>query len=249
MTEFYPPPPKAGSNAIGSFAIGIGQIGTVPPFQWRDTVISQYANSPILLALIESFNAAVDRTEDLDRFFGLIWNVDTAEGYGLDVWGRIVGVSRVLSLPSGSYLGFEEEPDFDPFNQSPFYDGNASTSNYYLQDQAYRRLILAKAFANITDGSIPSLNTLLIFLFERVGRAFSGPAFGFEESPDGEPFGQAPFSGGGSAANVYVADDGGMTMRYVFGFVPTPVELAIVEQSGVLPKPVGVLATVEVPAV
>ena len=36
-----------------------------------------------------------------------------------------------------------------------------------------------------------------------------------------------------------------MTMIYKFEFVLTPVELAIVLQSGVLPKPTGVSATVQ----
>jgi hypothetical protein len=38
-----------------------------------------------------------------------------------------------------------------------------------------------------------------------------------------------------------------MAMTYVFGQDLTPVELAIVAQSGVLPKPVGVSVTAEQP--
>jgi Protein of unknown function (DUF2612) len=37
-----------------------------------------------------------------------------------------------------------------------------------------------------------------------------------------------------------------MTMTYTFAFQLSPVELAIVTQSGVLPKPTGVLASVVV---
>jgi len=32
-----------------------------------------------------------------------IWNIQTARGVGLDIWGRIVGVTRVLQVSSGIY--------------------------------------------------------------------------------------------------------------------------------------------------
>jgi hypothetical protein len=42
----------------------------------------------------------------------------------------------------------------------------------------------------------------------------------------------------------YVTDLGNMQMTYTFNFALTPIELAIVETSGVLPTPAGVAATV-----
>ena len=146
----------------------------------------------------------------------MIWNVDTAQGYGLDVWGRIVGVSRTLNVVSpGDYFGFQEAlPGSQPFNQSPFYIGTPLTTNYELSDSAFRVLIFAKALSNICDGSIPAINQILMKLFPNRG-------------------------------NAYVVDGLDMTMIYKFEFVLTPVELAIVLQSGVLPKPTGVSATVQ----
>src|SRR5579871_5512746 len=94
----YPPAPGPGSNAIGSFEIGVSPVGTIPAFDYLQTIISQYANSPILTQLIANFDQYIDPTKNLDAFFDLIWNVDTAQGYGLDVWGRIVGVTRVLQV-------------------------------------------------------------------------------------------------------------------------------------------------------
>lgn len=191
---------------------------TTPVFNPLTTVISQYANSPVLLALIENFFIYVDPTVDLDRFYDLMWNVDTAQGYGLDVWGRIVGVNRVLTVSSGKFFGFDEATTVsaDPFNQSPFWTGNPNSSNVALSDAAYRVLIFAKALANISNGSIQAINQLLLNLFPGLG-------------------------------NVYVTDGLDMTMTYTFTFALTDVQLAIVQNSGVLPKPVGVLATVVVP--
>jgi hypothetical protein len=152
-------------NSIGEFIIGESPIGS-EGFDWSKTLVSQYANSPILLALIASFAANVDQTQNIDAFYDNVWNVLTAQGYGLDVWGRIVGVSRVLTLTM-KFFGFEEAGDasVDPFNTSPFYTGLPATSNFSLSDSAYLQLILAKAAANIWDGSIPALNAILRILF------------------------------------------------------------------------------------
>jgi hypothetical protein len=183
------------------------------------TIISQYANSPAIFQLISSMNDYIDPSADIDKFYDLLWNVDTAEGYGLDVWGRIVGVGRILQVASGIYFGFAEAADVTseaPFNSGgPFYSGGATTGNFEISDDAYRVLIFAKALANICDGSIPATNQVLLNLFPGRG-------------------------------NAYVTDGGDMTMTYTFAFTPilTPVEFAIVAQSGVLPRPAGVAATV-----
>ena len=214
----YPHPnPVPGSNAIGSFEIGVSPIGDINPFDEWTTVISQYANSPILTQLIENISQYVDQTANLDSFFDLIWNVDTAQGYGLDVWGRIVGVVRTLTLQTQTFFGFDQQlptvDSFGPGGQSPLYSGTPSSANFSLTDSGFRTLIFAKALANICDGSIPAINQILLNLFPGLG-------------------------------NCYVTDGENMTMTYTFAFALTPVQVAIVTQSGVLPKPVGVLASV-----
>lgn len=179
------------------------------------TIISEYANSPEILALIDSFNDCIDPSANIDAFFDLVWNVDTAQGYGLDVWGRIVGVGRVLQVAATRFLGFEEAGTVsgDPFNQSPFYSGDVLTSNVTLTDSAFRVLIYAKALSNITDGSVPSVNKILLLLFPGRG-------------------------------DCWVTDEQNMTLTYTFDFTLTPVEAAIVAQTGILPKSTGVAASV-----
>ena len=210
----YPPPTEDvfGTNAIGVFALGTSPIGDIPSYDWEKTVISQYANSPILNSIMANFFSYVDQTDNLDSFFDLMWNVYTAQGYGLDCWGTIVGVNRVLKLATGpKYLGFNEggDLDYDPFNQSPWFSGQKLTTNYLLSDDGFRVLVLAKAFSNICNGSIPSINKLLQMLF-------------------------------GTNGKCYVVDNGNMTMTYTFEFQLSPVQLAILTQSGVMPTPTGV---------
>ena len=201
--------------AIGESGDPYGGGGVTEKFDWFATVISQYANSPVLLQLIENMAEYIDPAALFDDFFKLVFNVNTAQGYGLDVWGRIVGVSRVLQLPQDEeYLGFEQaDPSAYTFGEGIFFNNSTLTANFALSDTAFRRLILAKALANISDGSIPSINQILINLF-------------------------------GDYGNCYVTDGGDMTMTYTFGSALSPVDYAIVAQSGVLPRPVGVAATI-----
>lgn len=243
----YPVVNPPGSNAIGRFKIGISPIGTIPPWDVWETVQSQYANSPVITQLLTQFASWIDQTRNFDDFFDLIFNVDTAIGYGLDVWGRIVGVNRILKVSNpGEYFGFEESGEASGFNQAPFYSGAPLTSNYILTDQAYRLLILVKAMANISQCSIPVLNQMLLSLFPNRGNCYVTEGeeevlwFGFEESTDGLGFNQAPFYSGQSISR--------MVMTYTFEFSLSPVELAIVKTSGVLPKPTGVKAYVVVNA-
>ena len=80
------------ASALGLLAFDVAQ-----------TVISQYANSPVLLALLRRLNTALDQAANIEQFYTLVWDLRTAVGYGLDVWGRIVGVNRVLRVPTTAY--------------------------------------------------------------------------------------------------------------------------------------------------
>lgn len=176
------------------------------------TIISQYANSPILCQLIANLNDHIDPAADLDAFYRYVWDVSQAQGFGLDIWGKIVNVGRSLTIPGASNnFGFKDSAsDMLPFGQAPFYVTAPATNTYALTDNAYRTLILVKALANITDGSAPSINRLLQNLFSGRGRC-------------------------------YVLDLGGMQMRYVFEFDLQPFERAILTQSGTVPRPTGVV--------
>ncbi len=149
---------------------------------WSQTLLSKFAGSPILVALISSFNAAMDPTGQIENFYKYIWNVRTAVGNGLNIWGKIVGVSRVVPSPV-------------PIT---------------LDDADYQTLILVKAAANIGNVTVPTLNKLLMAIF-------------------------------GGSGLVYVQDNLDMTLSYVFLFQPTPAQQAIIQYSGVIPRPAGVL--------
>ena len=216
----YPRGPVGNPNAnsIGGFAIGVSPIGTISAFDPFITVLSQYANSPALTALITSANAALDPTEQFDSFYDAYWDVQTAVGQGLQIWGEIVGVTRTLTLSgSQSYFGFQEgTPSWTGFGQGIFGSGDTLTSNFTLNDADFRTLILAKAAGNVCNGSIPAINAILLALFPGQG-------------------------------NAYVVDGENMTMQYVFDFPLTAVQQAILGQQNILPTPAGVAFTIVVP--
>lgn len=206
------------------------------------TYLSQFANSPILTALIESLNDAIDPTRKIDDFYDSLWNIDTARGYGLDVWGRIVGVTRSLDVPAtGVFFGFSvtglstaAQPTKRNFNHGVFNTRVSVQSTYLLSDDAYRTLILFKAFVNVTACDIPSLNRIARVLLGGVSTFYYvDPGYvdeGYVEAKD--------------TSRAYVVDNLDMTMTYVFDFPLTPVQAAIVAKPGLLPHPTGVAVSV-----
>lgn len=180
----------------------------------EQTIISQYGNSRTIVQLIQNMNEYIDPRADIDAFYDAIWNIDTATGYGLDCWGKIVGVERELILPETPVvLGFNEATGYQPFGRAPFYSGEASTNAYRLTNDAYRVLILVKALANISRMTAPSLNQILQNLFAGRGRC-------------------------------YVRDIGGMQMMFIFEFALLPYETAILTQSNAVPRPAAVKAQI-----
>ena len=138
---------------------------------FEQTIISQYANSPTIMAICSNMNDYIDPRANLDDFFDFVWNVDTAEGFGLDIWGRIVNISRVIRIPSDvPFFGFSTGTT--PFDEAAFYTGQESTEPYTLDDDDYRKLILVKAMANISSTNSPSLNQLLQNVFAGRGRCY-----------------------------------------------------------------------------
>ena len=111
---------------------------------YTETKISQYGNSPAILSLIDSFNSAVEPYADIDNFYVWVWDVSTAQGFGLDIWGRIVGVSRTI-----------------PTNPATV-----------LTDAQFLQLILLKSLANISRDTSYAINTLLLEWMAGRGRTY-----------------------------------------------------------------------------
>lgn len=189
------------------------------------TIMAQYANAPRLCGLIDRMNTAIDPQIIFDRFYDEVWNINTAKGYGLDIWGRIVGLSRMMPVITNLYFGFAEETILfiRPFNQAPFYNGEVNGDGYVtLSDKLYRSLILAKAFSNICSATISDMNRILRFLF------------GVQTDDYGEPQWT-------EERQCWVTDNFDMSLTINFTWSPTAFEASILINSEIFPRPAGVL--------
>ena len=135
-----------------------------------ETVQSQYATSKRMRAVIDAFWQAINPKSDIDLLYRKLVNPRTAEGYGLDVWGRIVAIGR-------SYLAVEDDTPyfgFDPpegvknerlnsFGNAPFY--KQIMGKVRLADTMFRTYVFLKALINISNSSLASLNQAVKLLF------------------------------------------------------------------------------------
>jgi hypothetical protein len=152
-------------------------------FDVENTIITQYQNSPRIVALIKAMNEFLDPEESFDEFYFQVFNIETAVGWGLDNIGKIIGLSRVIVLDNEIYT--------------------------MEDDEEYRNFLYLKAASNLTDCSIPSINGFLQWLFEDRGM-------------------------------IYVQEKAPMVIKYVFEFELGIRERALLEASGLIPRPAGV---------
>lgn len=129
------------------------------------TIQSQYSTSPKIMALAQSFADLIDAAPDAQLFYDKVFNLETAQGVGLDIWGRIVGLERSAEMVTEygvKYFGFSSKaaPNATGFNNDPFYHG-ADQVKFELSDDAYRLFLRTKAMANISTGSLADLNRML----------------------------------------------------------------------------------------
>lgn len=147
-------------------------IRTIPDIRRRPlypkTLLSEYDNSPRLKALLCGFEKAVDPYWAIDAFYQAIFDPRTAIGWGLDVWGRIVGIARDIVMDGDQNVFGFFGSDLQPFGQAPFYFANA-TNTYTLTDTAFRVLVFLKAAINISTGTLAELNYLFSKIFGERG--------------------------------------------------------------------------------
>lgn len=138
----------------------------------RATVQSQYSASPRILFLAEYYWSMLDPTESINLMLKKMIDPVTAEGSGLDAWGRIVGIKRALVPTVGEYLAFDpaglDNALGDSFNNAPW---NPLLASGMAPDAVYRVYVFVKAMLNIGNGSLADLNRYFSLLYEDSGIA------------------------------------------------------------------------------
>ena len=214
---------------------------------YTDTIISQYAQSPTINRLIDNVNAYLDPQIDIDNFLLNIWDIQTANGAGLDIWGKIVGVGRILKIPSlENVVGFSQQTDdnITPFNDGVFYiQGIDQYNTLSLLDEPYRKLIMIKALSNISRSTPQAINYILTQLFGGQIRKTSfidGTRLDSDIILDQTVLGEKVVTESVPTNRCYVADHNNMSIGLVFEFDLEPWEYALLSQTNVLPIPAGV---------
>ena len=185
--------------------------------QLNKTIGSQWPNEPepIILQIIDDVNQNVGPEQNIQDFYDVVFNLETAVGFGLDIWGRIVNISREIgNVAPGEYFGFYNPaftiPDqvYTPWNNAPFYNANDILDTITVNDEIFRKMILGKAYANIMPAVAPTFNRIFDILL--------GPG------------------------NGVVIDNLDMTIQYNF-FVPIDLVLGtIIYDTNLLPVPAAV---------
>lgn len=108
-------------------------------------ILSQYANSLKLNTILDGVETMLGVDTDIENFYNYIFNIQTANTNGLDIWGERLNISRQVKVNKETML---------------------------LEDDYYRFLLLVKAMSNISDCTVPNLEEILNFLFKDRGRVY-----------------------------------------------------------------------------
>jgi hypothetical protein len=141
-------------------------------FDYKKTILSQFANSKTLVYLIDKFWEMLKI--DMDEIIARCLDMDTASGYFLDCIGKRVGAYRTVNV----YYNLNDDFGFDSnewFGFAPAageqvggtFDLRTQVGQTaILNDNALRLFIKMRALRSVQTGSIGNINHLLKFLFD-----------------------------------------------------------------------------------
>lgn len=191
----------------------------------------QYNNAPILQSLLSA--EATFYQQNVGVFFEDwltdVLNIDTANTFGLEVWGKILGVPRPYQVPENYHVNrrgqFElyntESGTFHEFwligqdNPAIYLDaGHGVDSQSFVDDETYRLFLKGRMFLYNSNGSVYDINRYLSLIF-----------------PD---------------RPIYVLNGYDMTVSVVFFYTPSLRDLALINSPDFLPLPTGVESNVAI---
>lgn len=101
----------------------------------------QYEQADTVKKLIENKQKFLkENVEDFwDNWIKNVFNIDTADSFGLNIWGTILGVGRPSYVDEGQTIDFS--------------------------DEQYRRVLKGRILLMLSNGSVSSINAYLNYLF------------------------------------------------------------------------------------
>lgn len=217
------------------------QIGKADFSIWgeNDVLIWQYCNAPNLAQIIENEFAFYNKNvrDFFNDWYNDVFNLLTANTFGLNVWANILGVKRpsvqavnggidkngifrFKNVDTGRWHSVWISGTMPQLNieSSPLEDSIPRPNQ--LDDESFRRCLLAKLKLLHSNASIVDINDFL----QSVLGEFS-PETGWKKN-----------------YNVYIQDYYDMTMNIVFNKeLPSAADLSIITNDDFSPRPMGVM--------
>lgn len=123
-------------------------------------MLSQYANSPKYVSLAEGLARVIDNSSVLNNWYNIFFNIKTAKGVGLDIWGKILNKDRKFVYNGDElYLGGEQTIDGIHFSAEDM-------------DNLYRKILMMTAMGNVGNFSISQINNAVLAVFADEGRCY-----------------------------------------------------------------------------
>lgn len=112
-----------------------------PKIDLNDCYLWQYEQAEKLKKILQNKQAFLDKNvkQFWDDWVKNVFNIDTANTFGLELWGRFLGVGRPSYVDNGQTIDFT--------------------------DEQYRTVLKGRVMLMMSNGSIPSINQYLNYLF------------------------------------------------------------------------------------
>jgi len=192
------------------------QNNTIQQFTYDANVLQsilwQYQNAPNITALLQAKQDVwdTDFTDFWEDFYTNIFNLQTANDFGLAVWAIILGAPITYIVTAGGAASWGFGTNHVNFGNGNFLGVGGSNTTYTFSTDTARVILQLQYFRLIGTCTVPAINRMLQFIFA-------------------EDYGQA-----------YVVDGLNMTQKYCFAFTPpSDMQLAF-NSLDILPRPAGV---------
>ena len=132
---------------------------------FSDVILWQYDRSTNLKSLIADKQSFYD--DNVDKFFSDwyndVFNLDTANYFGLIVWALILGCTEYVELTSK--IG-QKAIGFGPYHKN-FHESNFALSNYIynLPTESLRKVLKAQIYNFNSNGSLYDINRVLNVIY------------------------------------------------------------------------------------
>lgn len=197
-------PPDTGQIEIFDFSVDVLRA-----------LLWEYNNAERLQSLMRSKQSWYDtnQTQFWEDWINNIFNLRTANEFGLAVWSIILGLPLFINSPPDPdkpTFGFGGTNGAVNFDNGNFTDNNGTVYNLPLETK--RIALQLRYFQLVSSGTVPETNRMLAYLFGPTGRA-------------------------------YLLDYGTMNQAYVFLFAVPWDLAYIFNNLDILPRPSGVGST------